>query len=134
MVVSTVLTAVFGKTTALWRVLKALWLLACVSVLAHTLIHHGLEHRDAGVALFLTMLALSFPSGWLSLVMLKLLEMLNLFDISKATELQTILIAWITLFVLGYLQWFVIVPAIVRWWRRRFGNPDSSSFSFTSRD
>jgi hypothetical protein len=122
------------KSAVRWRVLKALWLLACVSVLADTLIHSGPEHRDGGVALFLTMLGLSFPSGWLSLVMLKLLEMLKIFDISKATELQTILIAWITLFILGYLQWFVLVPAIVRWWRQKFGNGGSDNISVVPKD
>src|SRR5271165_5300503 len=30
-------------------------------------------------------------------------------------------LVWVPLFVLGYLQWFVLVPAIVHWWRRKFG-------------
>jgi hypothetical protein len=118
-----------------WRVLKALWILACLGVLATTLIYFRTpEYPDAGVGLFLTMMALSFPCGWLSLVLLKLSEMLKLFDISKASELRTILSAWATLFVLGYLQWFVLVPTIVRWWRRKFGDRSSEKISVVPKD
>ena len=122
------------KSAVRCHVLKAFWLLACVLVLALTLIYRGPEYRDAGVALFLTMMGLSFPSGWLSLVLLKLLEMLKLFDIGKATELQTILIAWVTLFVLGYLQWFVLVPPVVRWLRKKFGNNSRTNISVVPKD
>jgi hypothetical protein len=116
------------------RVLKALWLLASVSVLALTLIYRGPEYRDALAAEILTMMGLSFPSGWLFPVLLKLIEMLKLSDVNQATELQSILGAWITLFILGYVQWFVAIPQIVCWWRRRFGSGDSGNLSVTPKN
>lgn len=123
-----------GKREILGRVLKALWLFACVLILVLTLIYRGPEYRDAVEAEFLIMMGLSFPSGWLSLVMLKLIEMLKLFEWSGITELQSIFLVWVPLFVLGYLQWFVAVPAIIRWWRHKFGNHDSGNPSAVPKD
>jgi hypothetical protein len=117
-----------------WRALRTLWLLACTLVLVLTLIYRGPEYRDAVEAEVRIMMGFSFPSGWLAFVLLDVLQKLKLFDIGKATELQTILIAWITLFVLGYLQWFVLVPTIVRWWRKKFGNSSSSNISVVPKD
>jgi hypothetical protein len=123
-----------GKRAILGPVLKALWLFACVLILALTLIYRGPENRDSVEAEALIMMGLSFPSGWLFLVMLKLIEMLKLFEWSGITELQSIFLVWVPLFVLGYLQWFVLVPAIVRWWRRKFGNGGSGNISVVPKD
>jgi hypothetical protein len=123
-----------GNKTILWRVLKTFWLVACVLLLVLTLIYRGPEYRDAVEAEFLIMMGLSFPSGSLSLVMLKVIEMLKLFEPSGITELQWIFLVWVPLFVLGYLQWFVLVPAMVRWGRRRFGNHDSGKYSIVPKD
>ncbi len=120
--------------TVRWRVAEIVWLLACVLILILTLVYRGPEYRDAAAAEILIMLGLSFPSGWLFPVLLRLLEMLKLFDLSQTTELQGIFIAWAPLFVMGYLQWFVAVPAIVRWWRRRFRHNGSGTLSIVPRD
>ncbi|MGB2604147.1 MAG: hypothetical protein WBC78_11175 [Candidatus Sulfotelmatobacter sp.] len=123
-----------GKRTILWRVLKALWVLACVWILVLALIYRGPQYRDDVEGEFLVMMGLSFPSGWLFPFMLKLMEMLKLFDGSHATELQEIFVTWVPLFILGYLQWFVVVPAVARWWRRRFPNSKASYNSFIPKE
>jgi ABC-type dipeptide/oligopeptide/nickel transport system permease component len=102
-------------------------------ILLLTLTYRGPQYRDAVETEVLVMMGLSFPSGWLFFVLLKLIEMLKLLDVSQRTELQWILIAWIPLFVLGYLQWFVVVPASVRWWRTKFDDSSSGSISAVPR-
>jgi hypothetical protein len=116
-----------GKRTILWRVLKALWVLACVWILVLAL-HHRRDMGDMWEAEFWVMMGLSFPSGWLFPYMLKFIGG------SRITGLQGIFIIWVPLFVLGYLQWFVLVPAIARCWRRRFQNPKSSYTSFIPKE
>lgn len=103
-----------------WQVLKILWLIACFLVLVLTLIYRGPEYRDAVEAEVLVMMGLSFPSGWLFFVLLKALQMLGILDMRQATELQSIVIVWVSMFVLGCLQWFVLVPTITGLFRRRF--------------
>lgn len=110
----------FANQERLWRVLKVLWLLACFLVLVLTLIYRGPQYQDAVEAEVLIMMGLSFPSGWLFFVLLKGLEMLKLFDIRQATELQSIVIVWVSMFILGCLQWFILVPTIARLLRRIF--------------
>jgi len=107
-----------AKGTILRHVLKILWLFACVSILVLTLIYRGPEYRDAVEAEVLVMIALSFPSGWI----FAYLFFGTLIGGTRTTELQWILLVWVPLFVLGYLQWFVLIPAGVRWGRRVFGN------------
>jgi len=119
-----------GKNEILWRVLKALWLFACVLILVLTLTHRGPEYRDAGEAEELVMGGLSFPSGWL----FAYLFFGTLIGGNQTTELQWIFIIWVPLFVLGYLQWFVLVPAIVRWWRKKFGGGGSGNISAVPKD
>ena len=107
-----------GRGAILRRVLKALWLFACVSILVLTLIYRGPEYRDAVEAEVLVMIALSFPSGWI----FAYLFLGTLIGGTRTTELQWIFLVWVPLFVLGYIQWFVLIPAVVRWGRRVFGN------------
>lgn len=114
----------------LWRVFKVLWLLACVLILVLTLTHRGPEYRDAGMAEELVMMGLSFPSGWV----FAYLFFGTVIGGNQTTELQWIFITWVPLFVLGYLQWFVLVPAIARWWRKKFGNDGSDNISVVPKD
>ena len=119
-----------SKRTVLWRVLKALWLLACVSILVLTLIYRGPTYGDAVEAEALIMMALSFPSGWL----FAYLFFGTLIGGNQTTELQWIFIIWVPLFVLGYLQWFVLVPVAVRWGKKKFGRNASGNPTFIARN
>jgi len=99
-------------------------------ILVLTLIYRGPGYRDAVEAEVLIMIALSFPAGWLFAYLL----LGTFIGGTRTTELQWIFLVWVPLFVLGYLQWFVLVPAIVHWWRRKFGNGSSGDISVVPKD
>ncbi len=107
-----------------WRVIKLLWIFACVSTLVLTLLYRGPKYRDAVLEELIIMSSLSFPTGFV--VATSYLD-----AVKHATELQEIFLVWIPLFVIGYLQWFVLVPFVARRIRRRFGNDGPVDLSIT---
>jgi len=119
-----------SKRTVLWRVLKALWLLACVWILVLTLVYRGPKYRDAVEGELLIMMGLSFPAGWL----FAYLFLGTLLGGSQTSELQWIFLIWLPLLVLGYLQWFLLVPVLVRWGSKKFRRNASGNATFVARD
>jgi len=67
---------------------------------------------DAGSRMFLTMVVLSFPSGFLGVV----LTLLVLGPPASVDQLNDYVTFWLIMAGAGYLQWFVILP-------RLFGQP-----------
>ena len=47
---------------------------------------------------------------------------------------RSILIGWLFVFVVGYLQWFVLIPLVVRWVQRKFGNHDAGDSTSSPKD
>lgn len=107
------------------RVCRIIWVLACVVILAESIARPTGKLGDMQQAEFYGMMALSFPSCWVGaaifLVGLKILG-------PPSDQLKWALAIWVPLFVVGYFQWFVLVPAALRWWwNRRNSAPDNVS-------
>jgi hypothetical protein len=104
----------------LMRVLATLWLLAAVAMLAITLLRPEIGPNDrAALSTLVPLYFLSLPSGHLAVLALSKLkidlyvgsgEVLSIFSEGLAL--------WSALTVLGYLQWFVLLPSIARGARR----------------
>lgn len=62
---------------------------------------------DAGGRMFLTMIILSFPSGFLSVVVT-----LFFFDPTTGDRLNEYMFFWWVMSGAGYVQWFVVVPRL----------------------
>lgn len=62
---------------------------------------------DAGSRMFLTMAVLSFPAGFLSVVVT-----LCFFDPPGGDQLNLFLLLWWIMGGAGYVQWFVLVPKL----------------------
>lgn len=98
------------------RIAATLWLLASVVLLAVTLLRPDVYGNDRSALVYLTPLYwLSFPLGHLGVIagiQLRLELYLNFsFVLSVLTEG---LYLWTSLTVLGYLQWFVLLPWVSR--------------------
>ncbi len=63
---------------------------------------------DAGGRIFLTMAVLSFPSGFLGVV----LALLVAGPPASVDQLNDYVTFWLTMAGAGYLQWFVIIPRL----------------------
>jgi len=91
-----------------WKVIAGIWIIACVVLLVRTLfLRNGTPQTlgDAMVVEWVLMSILSYPSSmiphWLE------------WPTYPHNATLTIIYLWILYFVIGYIQWFVIVPWIV---------------------
>jgi hypothetical protein len=96
------------------RIVAALWLLASVLMLAATVLRPDIHGGDRAALVYLTPLYwLSFPLGHLG-VMAGIQLRLELYLVLNFVPgiLAEGLFLWTALTVLGYIQWFVLLPWI----------------------
>jgi hypothetical protein len=95
--------------------LRLLWLLATVLLLVVALLANQDVDKDLDLVMIWGMTVLGFPSsllvylimGWLSILFLAVqLEYLPIWAVA--------VIWWLPAFLAGYLQWFTIVPKVLK--------------------
>ena len=97
------------------RVAYGAWLVACAFALVGFLIFRGdVEAQDF---LTWTMLVLSFPLGLLAMPLIVvtgfMAQMISPLG-SVLTMFGDYVMVWFWFFVLGFVQWFLIVPGVVK--------------------
>jgi hypothetical protein len=116
------------------RIVASLWVLTCAWLLIRTLLVRNASPKQFGdmeEAELLAMLGLSAPTSWLFVATTRWLTFS--WWVYPENDARSIIGAWLCLFALGCLQWFVLVPWIVHkgfdaydgvlsWWRRRQQN------------
>ena len=102
------------KPKSFWGVVRVLWVTGGVMTLLLTLVYRSPRYPDSVEAEALIMMGLAFPSGWV--VGYECFG--TLIGGNKTSELAWIFITWVPLFLVGYLQWFVLIPFIARWVQR----------------
>lgn len=104
------------------RWLKLAWvLIAFATLVASLLLYDGQPNSDADILLGYAMLALSFPLGMVLAAALSVLARL-LFEAEGyvfTTSYLSLIVEWLALFIVGYLQWFVLVLRTWKWWAAR---------------
>ena len=102
------------------RVMAALWLLAAVAMLLATLLRAEMGPNDrAALATLVPLYFLSLPSGHLAVVAFANLKIELYVGSGQVLSIVTEGLAlWAALTVLGYLQWFVLLPWLARGARR----------------
>src|SRR6186997_3233778 len=100
-----------------WRIVKWAWIaLALLLLLFTTVLFDGTPNSDAEIVLGYGLLVLTFPSGFL----LSIAEgfvgraAFNLMGLVATTSYLSLGATWLMYTVLGYLQWFVFVPWVIR--------------------
>lgn len=107
------------------KVLKVVWFLACFAVLVWGLFACGQQANStlrAECALLgaIIMVLLTLPSGILWWLLLSGTGyVLSLIGIEIGASAIADLVAWLGFVVVGYLQWFKLVPWLVARWRSR---------------
>ena len=111
----------------LTSVLKIVWILCSVTVLAVTISRYSPgPASDIGIFLVYGMLFLAFPvsipvAGLLALIALLQARLeVPLLDIIGSNYVG-FLVMWLAFFVAGYVQWFVLLPCLWRKWKTRRG-------------
>lgn len=114
----------------LWRILKLGWVVLALLLLLFTMmVFDGSPNSDADIVLGYGLLVLTFPSG----LLLSIGEgfagraAFNVMGLTATTTYLSLGATWLMYTVLGYLQWFVFVPWVVRKLRTRSESQDSTS-------
>ena len=108
------------------NVVRALWIAASLFVLVVTIyFYDGKPLSDIWIFLTWLMLILSFPAGLVVSVAHYALG--STFSITVETSYLSLALEWLVYFVLGYLQWFVLLPWLWRKWKARRANGAVSS-------
>ena len=110
------------------RALRILWIIASIAMLIVTLLFYNPTlGRDADLLMVYGMLFLCFPSGFLvaglfaSLAILE--ESLKIPFLNMDYGSMSIFIIWFCFFVVGYIQWFKLLPFLIdKWQSRQRGN------------
>jgi len=92
--------------------IRFLWASIAFLVLIITLYSYdGLTNSDIWIFLTWMMLLLSFPAGLL--VSLGHMILGEYFSIGIKTSLVSLSIEWVIYFILGYIQWFKVIPWLI---------------------
>ncbi|MBN1378541.1 MAG: hypothetical protein JXA04_04845 [Gammaproteobacteria bacterium] len=99
------------KLKLVWVGLKIFWVVIALLLLAITLYgYDGEEYSDIWIVFTWGMLIISFPAGLL--VSLIHLILNTVFSVTIATSYISLSLEWAVYFVLGYLQWFKLIPYV----------------------
>lgn len=100
------------------KIIKALWIGATIFVLSITLYgFDGKPFSDIWIISTWLMLILSLPAGLIVSFMHMILG--KLFAITVETSYFSLTTEWLIYFILGYVQWFVLLPWLWRKWKAR---------------
>ena len=106
--------------TIIGKILFALWLGACIAVLVFDFIQRQIHDTDLAFLWF--MIYLTFPSGYVLAGTLGAIFFLISKVFGDALSIPggflPNLLFWPLFVVVGYYQWFVIVPALFRRFRK----------------
>ena len=100
--------SLFNKIRWSWVAVCVFLFLICVPT------YNGTTTRDNDIFLYLLMMALAWPCGWLVLIVRDHITYLQNLQVGK----QEMSMLWLCFFAAGYFQWFVIVPQFMRLFRR----------------
>lgn len=98
------------------RIVATLWLLASVVMLFVTLLRPEIQANDrAGLSSLVPLYFLSFPLGHLGLLALNRLkvDLYVSFNVIPGIFTEGLLL-WALLTLLGYVQWFIVLPWVSR--------------------
>lgn len=100
------------KASKIMKIIRTLWAGAAIFILVVTLYAYGGKpNSDIGIFFAWCMLFLSFPGGLL--VSLAHVALYEVFSISITTSYLSFVLDWLGFIILGYLQWFKLLPYII---------------------
>jgi len=98
------------------RVAAALWFLACLAFLLLALLQRDLHANErSALAIMVPVYFLSFPFGHIALLAIAKIKLALYMNAGfEPSILAECLYLWTFMVVLGYLQWFIVLPWLTR--------------------
>ena len=102
--------------------IRCVWAALCVTVLCITLRYADVvTGRDVDIFLVWAMMLLSFPSGWIIVVIYFAVSHVLCSGMNVMLSLESeirfysyLVLTWLAFFAAGYVQWFKVIPALIR--------------------
>jgi len=98
-----------GRRAYMKRLFISLWLLCWFGLI---IFGFASDQRDADVVVFVGMLGLSFPVGWIAIYSIRLIYELGLSPSFLQGNLGFVILISV-LVCIGYVQWFIFLPKLV---------------------
>jgi hypothetical protein len=109
------------------RISKAGWLFLTIGALAFTYLKiDDNQNRDLDLVLAWIMILLCFPASLVGILVNATFGFIAQDIVTTMPRSVHVFTTWLIFFVFGYLQWFVLLPHLVRKWRNR---PQGRSWS-----
>ena len=107
---------------------KVIWIVLCLLDFAVCVsFYNSTTNRDNDIVLYLTMIALAFPSAYIVVLLYSGSQALHVPPLPLGRTEMSVL--WAAFAVVGYLQWFVILPWVIKKVRHVCGMSHSNSSS-----
>ena len=99
------------------NIFKIIWIVLSIMSLIYSLyIYEGKPNDEADLILVLSMLALTFPAGLLYALMFSIVADIfyKYYAVVFTVTYTSMVVSWLFLFLLGYFQWFWLLPKIIQ--------------------
>ena len=91
------------------KILKILWFVVNIMIIVYFSYLHYTIDKDAVIPF---VYLITFPSGFLIPYLYMFSSYLNTFSIKNALYISDIIIPGILFMIIGYIQWFILLPKI----------------------
>jgi hypothetical protein len=96
------------------KILASIWITACASVLIFAFVNRDITDTD--VVVLSAMLLLTLPTGMAFIGLASLIAMTldSMLGVTLPGGFIMNLAVWVPMTILGYVQWFLLLPAMFR--------------------
>ena len=104
---------------------KLIWFILNLAILAYGIYLRSIAPDGAIVFVYLEYL-ITFPLGFFAqvvspfttIVAIPIILIIKLFNVSDPM-IEDIIVPWFAFVLLGYIQWFILIPKTKKWWKDR---------------
>ncbi len=121
-----------------WSSIRIIWIILCLAVLAYCqYVYDGQPNSDTEEVLIILMFILTLPVASFvagSVAVGAAIGFERLLHATLYTSRVEMFLAWLLFFVLGYLQWFTILPRVWTKWRKRCAEANAGMSALPGQD
>ena len=101
---------------------KIIWLSVNIMILLY-LLYLSTKGTDWGMVFAFIMYAMTFPIGfvvpYIYIFIDKYTDINMVYFRESYPIMEGIILPWSLFLIVGYLQWFILIPKIKKWWKKR---------------
>ena len=97
---------------------KAIWFALMVALLGVVIYFYEMDPTgDTDILLFYGLMVFNFPLGITPVLIVNVISKTMAWQLE--TSLLTIIVEWAVVGLFGYFQWFVLLPRLIAWFKKK---------------